>query len=68
MSASGNTSADRTGLRTDYLPALRKSLVKPLIDQEKDGIMSVIYDMQVCKDFLFLEGYIWKALNRHKSI
>lgn len=47
MSASGNTTAERTGLRTDYLPALRKSLTKPLMEQEKDGIMSVIYDMQV---------------------
>lgn len=47
MTASGNTAADRTGLRTDYLPALRKSLVKPMVDQEKEGIMAVIYEMQV---------------------
>ena len=47
MTASGNTAADRTGLRTDYLPALRKSLVKPMVDKEKEGIMAVIYEMQV---------------------
>ena len=47
MSASGNTTADRTGMRTDYLPSLRKSLVKPLVDSEKDGVMTVIYEMQV---------------------
>ena len=47
MTASGNTAADRTGLRTDYLPALRKSLVKPMVDQEKEGIMAIIYEMQV---------------------
>lgn len=48
MTASGNTTADRTGLRKEYLPALRKTLVKPMIDQEKEGIMPVIYDMQAC--------------------
>ena len=47
MSASGTCSADRTSLRTDYLPTLRRTLVKPLRDSEKEGIPPVIAAMQV---------------------
>lgn len=60
MSASGNTTADRTGMRTDYLPSLRKSLVKPLIDNEKDGVMTVIYEMQV----IAANKYLIQLLNK----
>ena len=47
MSASGTCSADRTALRTDYLPTLRRTLVKPLRDSEKEGIPPVVAAMQV---------------------
>lgn len=41
-----NVGTDRTGLRTAYLPALRASLVRPLITAEQEGIPAVIATMQ----------------------
>lgn len=48
MAASGVICADRTGLRTSYLPTLRQALTQPLVTLEKDGIEPVIQIMQVC--------------------
>ena len=42
-----NVGTDRTGLRTAYLPALRASLVRPLVTREQEGIPAVIATMQV---------------------
>lgn len=47
MLVSGSCCTDRVGLRTGHLPALRSALVKPLIDNEKDGIADVVSMMQV---------------------
>ena len=41
-----NVGTDRTGLRTAYLPALRASLVRPLVTSEQEGIPAVIATMQ----------------------
>ena len=45
--AAAAVSTDRTGLRTAYLPTLRATLVRPLKDQEAEGIPAVIANMQV---------------------
>lgn len=42
MAASGNMDADRTGLRTSYLPAFRPALTTPLLREGKEGITRVI--------------------------
>lgn len=47
MLASGKCCTDRLGLRTEYLPALTSILVRPLVDQEKDGIAAVVAAMTV---------------------
>jgi len=59
MSASGKSTVDRTGMRTDYLPTFRKTLTKPLVEREKLGIDDVIYEMQV--------GWGWGAGGSHKQ-
>ena len=47
LSASGACTADRTGLRTTYLPTFRLALTKPLVELEKEGIEPVVSLMQV---------------------
>ena len=47
MSSSGHLSADRLGLRTSYLPALRYVLTRPLATLDKEGIPEVIETMSV---------------------
>ena len=47
MSSSGHLSADRLGLRTSYLPALRYVLTRPLVTLDKEGIPEVIETMSV---------------------
>lgn len=46
MTASGNAAVDRLALRKDYLPSLRRTLVAPLVEREKDGIEDVVQQMQ----------------------
>ena len=50
MAASGLCAADRTSVRTEYLPTLRDALTKPLIRLEKEGIPAVLDIMQVRLD------------------
>ena len=46
MAASGHLAADRTALRTEYLPTLRTALTRPLSKLEKEGIPPVLDIMQ----------------------
>ena len=61
MSACGHFSADRTGLRTEYLPTLRQALTKPLVEQEKEGIPPVVALMQVWFQVIYI---IVKAMTK----
>jgi hypothetical protein len=45
--AAAAVATDRTGLRTAYLPALRSTLVRPLLEREAEGIPDVVASMQV---------------------
>lgn len=45
LAASGNFHSDRSTLRLQYASAWRRTLVKPLLDRQEEGIPDVIQDM-----------------------
>ena len=42
MASSGNFQGDRAALCLSYLPVLRRTLLQPLAEKEKEGIPDVV--------------------------